>query len=159
MHPPEKRILNEVVVLTNHNSIQNPFVVVDANQNILKRQRGSAPSIDMNPSTDFQKGAIMDEGYAHVSNSLRSSARGVHFNSTMNTKITDSRRGRVVKPQRAFYSQSPSPMRLPDGSSRNQNYKNASMKFHGQKPAKVVSLPRRAIKVGSKNKKFPKDFF
>lgn len=146
-------------MLTNHNSIQNPFVVVDAGQNMMKRQRGSAPSIDINPSTDFQKGAIMDEGYSHVSNSLRSSARGVNFNNTINPKINDSRRGRVIKPQRAFYSQSPSPLRLPEGSSRNQNYKSTSMKFHGQKPTKVVSLPRRAIKVGMKNKKFPKDFF
>lgn len=102
-------IPNGVVVLTNHNSSHNPFVVIENRSRALKRERGSAPTLEVyrNGDDEYQRGLIIDEGYDQVPISIKPSNKRHPFHSTINPKLADSRRHKGSKANREYYSQSP----------------------------------------------------
>lgn len=154
-------------MLKNRNSIQEPIILQNQNKGVLNRERGSAPCFEIPQQIQInnQRDHIIDEYYAPVSSSMRGSAKGVSFHQTIQSKINDSRKGKMLKQQKGYTSQVTSPLRHPDANPRNQVFRNSGIKFNAQNIAKVQnqgkaqSLQRRAIKVGATNKKFPKDFF
>jgi hypothetical protein len=151
-------------MLKNHNFEQNPFCFVENRQNILKRERGSAPNLEvfMWKGENMQKGVFMDEGYSH--NHMSKSLKRNPFGNTINSRQME-QKTRPIQHHRIYYSQSPSPVRLIDVGNPVQNFNGSGMKHSQQKISKLreggkmKKIQRRAIKVGTNNKKFPKDFF
>lgn len=158
----------EFVVLANQNPINSPFGFVDSKHNFMRRERGSAPNIEITVgiNNEVQNRVLIDEGYKYVSN--RASAKhNIIF------KGLDSRNGRVPRPSKAFYSQSPSPSKYQD-SRLTSGVKNANNKYVVSRPqdgrSSLGSSNRGTLKLGKKGtidilknskdkKKFPKDFF
>ena len=56
---------NHLVMLSNNSTSQAPVILVDNKNSFMKRERGSAPSIEfkMNQNKDFQRGIVMDPNY------------------------------------------------------------------------------------------------
>lgn len=98
-----------VVVLTNHNSMHNPFVVIENKGNVLKRERGSAPTLEIyrNIDDDYQRGLIIDEGYDQNPFALKPNNKRHPFHSTINSKQTNGRHHKGSRANKEYYSQSP----------------------------------------------------
>lgn len=159
---------NEFAILANQNPINGPFGAVDSKHNFMKRERGSAPNIEIAVgfNNEVQTGVVIDEGYKYVSN--RASAKhSIIF------KGLDSRNGKIPRPNKVFYSQSPSPLKYQE-SRLTSEIKSVANKLTCLKVqdgrSSICSLNRGTLKIGSKcaidllkhskdKKKFPKDFF
>jgi hypothetical protein len=138
---------NEFAILANQNPINGPFGAVDSKHNFMKRERGSAPNIEIAVgfNNEVQTGVVIDEGY----------------------------NGKIPRPNKVFYSQSPSPLKYQE-SILTSEIKSVANKLTCLKVqdgrSSICSLNRGTLKIGSKcaidllkhskdKKKFPKDFF
>ena len=154
------------ILLRNHNVWENPFAVANGQINVLNRERSSAPQLEIwiKSSEDNENGIVMDEKYRSVISSLRSTPIKFPKNGEVNLKVMDSKRGKVHKQNRVYYSQSPSPP-FQEYNIRGNNFKNSTNKNIAIKLGKIKdgsklhNMQKRIMKAGSNNNKFPKDFF
>ena len=160
------KMFDEQILLRNHNICENPFTVINNQNNVLNRERSSAPMLEIwiKSSDDNENGVVMDEKYGSVLSSLRSTVNKFPKSSEANFKAMDAKKGKVFRPNRVYYSQSPSPP-FQEYNLRWNNFKNNTNKNIGIKLSKIKdgsklhNMQKRIMKAGSNNKKFPKDFF
>ena len=152
------------IMLRNHNVHQNPFIINNQN-NVLNRERSSAPIIEIwiKSSEDNENGTVMDERYNPVSSSIRTNAQRNSGNKDINLKVMDSKKGKGIRQNRVYYSQSPSPP-FQEYNLRINNFKGSNkhvdLKIGKNKEgSKLHNMQKRIMRAGSNNKKFPKDFF
>jgi hypothetical protein len=159
---------NELAMLANQSQVQSPFVPFESKQSFMRRQRGSAPNIELTigPNNDVQKGVMIDEGYKHYS-TRESTKLNINF------KGIEYKNEKVPRPTGMYYLQ-PSPQSKYQDPKASASVKNSANKFNGYRlqdgRSRLGSLNRGTLKVGSKGviellkhskvkKKFPKDFF